>query len=196
VASGVGSIEEGAKNNVGEMDSGAVESPLRKQAWDYFAIHASQRMTIFNFYIVLSSVVATSYFASFKSDSNLQSARWLLASLLVFFAFIFWKLDERNKTLIKNAERALKYFEEADTSAAQVAKVFAQEEAETAAKRASGEGFRRVFFWRLHLSYSECFNSVYVAFLLVGIGGLIEAFSEHLQWSEWYLSARRMLGWG
>jgi len=33
------------------------ETFLRKQAWDYFVIHASQRMTIFNFYIALSSFV-------------------------------------------------------------------------------------------------------------------------------------------
>lgn len=68
-------------------------SYLRKQAWDYFSVHASQRLTIFNFYIIVSSLVATSYFASFKSDSNLESARPALAALLCFIAFVFWKLD-------------------------------------------------------------------------------------------------------
>lgn len=89
---------------------------LRKLAWDYFAAHASQRMSIFNFYIILSSLTATTYFASFKPDSNLQPARWLLASSLCFFAFIFWKLDGRNKELIKNAEAALRYFEAKERS--------------------------------------------------------------------------------
>ena len=48
---------------------------LRKQAWDYFVLHAGQRLTVFNFYIVISSVTATAYFSSFKIDSNLQHAR-------------------------------------------------------------------------------------------------------------------------
>jgi hypothetical protein len=149
------------------------ESFLRKQAWDYFTTHASQRMTIFNFYVVLSSLTMTSFFASFKSDSNLQSARPVLASLLCLFAFIFWKLDERNKLLIKNSERALKYFERADPSD-DVAKVFTQEERETETKKLSG--WRRLMVWRWHLSYSKCFNLIFVLFFLVGLVGLVSSF--------------------
>ena len=36
------------------------DSYLRKQAWDYFNVHASQRLAIFNFYVVLSSLTMTS----------------------------------------------------------------------------------------------------------------------------------------
>jgi len=148
-------------------------SQLRKQAWDYFTVHASQRMTIFNFYIVLSSVVATSFFASFKSDSNLQSARPILAALLCFFAFIFWKLDQRNKVLIKNAERALKFFEQRDPVDS-IAKVFTQEEIETKANAVTG--WRWILCWRWNLSYSSCFNLVFVCFFLVGFIGIVTGF--------------------
>ena len=144
-------------------------SALRKQAWDYFSIHASQRMAVFNFYIILSSVVATSYSAGFKGDSNLQPARPVLAGMLCLFSFIFWKLDERTKALIKNAERALKYFEQFDSGDA-VAKVFTQEEIETRSKKT--KGWRRTLFWRWHLSYSDCFNSVFLAFFVTGLIGL------------------------
>src|SRR5258708_35356793 len=121
--------------SINTANGGHKEEPfLRKQAWDYFAAHASQRMTIFNFYIALSSFTASGYFLSFKSDSNLQSSRGLIAFSLCFFAFVFWKLDERNKTLIKNAERALKYFEERDPGDL-VTKVFTQEQVETDARR-------------------------------------------------------------
>jgi hypothetical protein len=145
-------------------------SPLRKQAWDYFNTHASQRMTVFNFYIILSSLVATSYFASFKNDSNLLTARPLLAALLCMFAFIFWKLDQRNKLLIKNAERALKFFERSDPIDS-VAKVFTQEEIETDSKKT--KGWRRIFFWRWQLSYSDCFNCVFFLFFALGFVGLV-----------------------
>ncbi len=152
------------------------DSFLRKQAWDYFTTHANQRMTIFNFYIVLSSVTVTSYFASFKNDSNLASAGWILTLLLCFFAFIFWKLDQRNKLLIKNAERALKYFERSDPSPI-LTKVFLHEEKETEAIRKLAKRSGRIFFWRRHLSYSDCFNSVYAVFALIGfVGSVYEVF--------------------
>lgn len=161
---------------------------LRKQAWDYFAIHASQRMSIFNFYIVISSAVVAGYFASFKSDSNLQSARWCLAALLCFLAFIFWKLDGRNKILIKNAERALKYFEQAGAGDA-VAKLFTVEEAETKERRARDKGVRKLLVWRRHLSYSDCFNSVFFVFFLIGIVG---HFTHAFRCAHSYMSIRHI----
>lgn len=145
---------------------------LRKQAWDYFQVHASQRLTIFNFYVVLSSVTVTTYFSSFKADSNLQTARPALAGLLCFLAFVFLKLDQRNKFLIKNAERALKHFEQME-HAPVIAKVFMQEEVETESKRLVR--WQRLLFWSAHLSYSNCFNMVFVIFFLVGLGGVIHA---------------------
>jgi hypothetical protein len=150
------------------------DSFLRKVVWDYFATHASQRIAIFNFYIVLSSVTATTYVASFKADSNLQPARWMLALSLCFFAFIFWKLDGRNKLLIKNAETALRRFEQEESDDV-VLKVFSNEELETEKVRRSSSGWRRLFFWRLHFSYSDCFNSVFGVFFSVGLIGLLQA---------------------
>jgi hypothetical protein len=150
------------------------DSFLRKQAWDYFAAHAAQRMTIFNFYIVLSSVTATTYFATFKADSNLQLARSPLALSLCFFAFVFWKLDGRNKALIKNAEAAVRRFEENEPGEL-VTKVFTNEKMETDKRWKAIAGWGWLRFWRWHLSYSDCFNSVFAVFFLVGVGGLMEA---------------------
>ena len=154
---------------------------LQKQAWDYFNTHAAQRMSVFNFYIALSSFTATGYFATFKSDSNLASARWIIALLLCLFAFIFWKLDQRVKFLIKNAENALKHFEARQPHAMQ-AKVFLREEAETIRHREAFKGWRRIFFWRLPLSYSDCFNLVYLAFFLVGAIGLLLVALPYISW--------------
>lgn len=148
---------------------------LRKQAWDYFSIHASQRLTAFDFYIALSSLVATGYFASFKADSNLAPARPALSGLLCLLAFIFWKLDQRNKALIKNAERALKFFEQSE-SVDTIAKVFTQEEVETRAREL--KGWRRVLFWRSHLSYSDCFNLLFGVFFALGFVGLVLYFRQ------------------
>jgi len=145
-------------------------STLEKRAWDYFSVHASQRIATFNFYIVLSSLTATSYFASLKADSNLLSARPALAGLLCLLAIIFWKLDQRNRVLIKNAERALKFFEQLHVGD-DIAKVFTQEEIETSSRKL--KGWRRMLFWRAQLSYSDCFNMVFLVFFLIGLAGLI-----------------------
>jgi len=146
------------------------DSPLRKQAWDYFALHASQRLTVFNFYIVLSALTTTSYVASFKGGSDLEPVRVALAALLCFFAFVFWRLDQRTKRLIKVAERALKHFEKSDP-VDDVAKVFSQEETET--------GQKRNRFWRWPLSYSDCFGIVFLAFFVTGILGLVFGFLHY-----------------
>lgn len=146
------------------------DTTLRTQAWNYFSTHASQRMTAFNFYIVLSSAVATSYFTTFRLDSNLQPARPLLAGLLCLFTFVFWKLDQRTKHLIKNAERALKAFERSD-SGDPVTKVFSQEETETDARKP--RGCKRALFWRWPLSYSDCFNCVFLTFFAIGLVGVV-----------------------
>lgn len=159
---------------ISRMKSGE-HADLRKQAWDYFSIHASQRLTTFNFYIGLSSLVATGYFASYKPDSNLATARPALAGLLCLLAFVFWKLDQRNKALIKNAERALRFFEQSEPIET-VAKVFTQEEIETRTRKL--HGLRRLLFWRWHLSYSKCFNCLFGGFFLIGFIGLVLYFQK------------------
>jgi hypothetical protein len=166
-------------NNLAE-DEGEEESFLRKQAWDYFNTHAAQRLTIFNFYIGLSSVTATGYFASFKSESNLESVRVLLAGLLCFFAFVFWKLDQRTKALIRNAEKALEYFEELQPHHLH-AKVFLHEEMKTDEHRKSISGWAKALFWRWPLSYSDCFNLVYLVFFMIGLGALLW---NHVRWIQ------------
>lgn len=157
---------------------------LRKQAWDYFSTHASQRMSIFNFYIALSSVTATTYAASWKGDSNFESARGLLAFLLCLFAFVFWKLDQRNRALIKNAERALKYYESLDSEQA-IAKVFSQEESDTNTRRSTIKGWGLLLIWKWTLTYSYCFNFVFGIFFLSGLIGFIQAIYPHIHLGHW-----------
>jgi hypothetical protein len=147
------------------------DSFLRKQAWDYFAIHASQRISTFNFYIVLSSLLTTTYFSSFKVDSNLQSARPALAVLLICFSFIFWKLDKRNRYLIKNAEAALKIFEANEISADPQTRLFT---AEAASVRPRTKLYKSIKTAHTRdFSYSDCFNLVFVGFASIGLVDII-----------------------
>jgi hypothetical protein len=140
-----------------------VKNDLQEQAWKYFDLHASQRLTIFNFYIALCSAIAAGLVATFHKEFIYPNLRILLGFLLVLFSFVFWKLDDRAKLLIKNAEAALKFFEEQDAREVSVAHVFRREEILTADAKSS----------RLHLSYSLCFSLVFASFALLGFGTLV-----------------------
>ncbi len=150
------------------------DEELRKQAWDFFQMQASQRLTTFNFYIAISSLLSTGLAASFKTDINIPYLGVPFGLLLVLFSLIFWKLDQRNRDLIKGAEETLKFFEskatlEDDVDVPHVAKRFMREEFDTQRKKDQ----RSWFFWRNQYSYSECFKAVLILFGAVGFVGTI-----------------------
>ncbi len=155
----------------------SVDEPLRKQAWDYFHMHSGQRLTTFNFYIVISSVITTGLVATFQKDYQLPRLGIALGLLLSFFSFIFWKVDSRNRQLIKGAEEALIFFEKAsgfeDTNGVpHVAKIFLREGYGTSQRRAG----KSTLPWKKHYSYTTSLNLVFLAFALIGLlGGIIAA---------------------
>lgn len=145
---------------------------LRKQAWDYFQMHSSQRLTTFNFYIVISSVITTALFSTFQKDYKVPLLGVPLGLMLSFFSFIFWKLDSRNKQLIKGAEAALKYFESTSgikdsEDGPHIAKVFQHEEWVSEQRK----GKRSILPWKSYYSYSRSFNKVFFAFAVIGLIG-------------------------
>jgi hypothetical protein len=92
--------------------------------------------------------------------------------LLIFFSFIFWKLDQRNHDLIEGAEATLKFFEskaalEDEPGEPHIAKRFTREEFDTNGKM----GRRSWAFWHNHYSYSQCFRFMFVVFSCVGLVG-------------------------
>lgn len=133
----------------------------REYAWNYFCIHAEQRLKTFNFFVVLSSVISGATLTITKDLSNYLYAA-PMGFLLTFFAFIFWKLDVRNKELIKHGEQALRkielYTKENNIGEISV-NLFLNEEEYTSKKRENSN---------VYCSYSKCFNLVFLAFGLAG----------------------------
>lgn len=143
----------------------------RKYLWDYFQLHATQRLTTFNFYIVLSTLLTTGLFSTFQKEFVLIPVGVILGLLLVLLSFVFWKLDERNKGLIKNVESGLKYLELQTPSKpeGEVTKIFCYEELSTERIRMQ----RSVWPWKNLYSYSESFRFIFFLFAALGLIGAI-----------------------
>ena len=143
---------------------------VKNYAWGYFKIHAQQRLTTFNFYITLATLIGTGLFVSLADDykNNLISA--LLSINLILFSFVFWKLDVRNRQLINNAEEALKVIEgvylELDPRFIGI-NLFKNDDV------CANNNKPNNIFYRANYSYSDCFNFLYVMFAVTGALGLV-----------------------
>jgi hypothetical protein len=148
----------------------------RKYAWKYFEVHAGQRMSLFNFFAVISALLTGGLAATLKKDSAYPVFGLFLGVALVIISFVFWKLDKRVGYLIKHAETALKEIElllsekqeptERDTA------LFCCEETETRKKQMLTPWYK---LYSYHMTYSQCFKVVYLMFGVIGIIGIFLA---------------------
>jgi hypothetical protein len=88
-------------------DSRISNAETLEHSWRYFAIHAGQRLTLFNYFIAVSGVTLAGGAAALQGTARFSLLGVALGLLLVLLALIFYKLDERTSALIKISERAL-----------------------------------------------------------------------------------------
>jgi hypothetical protein len=106
------STSDALMNEAGGMPMTADErKAARNYAWGYFALHADQRMKLFNFFLTLCGLILAAFPAVTKMAPGTKLVA-ILPSFLVLSAFVFWKLDERTRQLLKNAEAALKFLDQ------------------------------------------------------------------------------------
>ncbi|MCK5581288.1 MAG: hypothetical protein KAJ18_08445 [Candidatus Omnitrophica bacterium] len=142
----------------------------REYAWNYFHLHAGQRMSAFNFFIIISGLLATALVKSIhalSSDFLINLFIGLAISIgLCLVPFVFWKLDQRISYLIKHAEEALKEIEnvlrKSENTLSTSIDLFSSEEFKTDRI----QRFSSVLF--CHLTYSKCFMLAHLFFGLVG----------------------------
>lgn len=144
----------------------SLEEPFRKYAWDYFALHADHRLRAFHFYILLSTTVLGGFGLLLR---NGELHKWMsgIGLLLVFLSFVFWKLDNRTRQLIKLGEEALKYLDGEYKLPLEGGKphplcLFQREAAESAMLRLWP-------LWFGHFSYARCFRWMFAMFSVVGL---------------------------
>jgi hypothetical protein len=108
---------------------------------------------------------------TFQKDFRVPYLGAVIGLLMALLSFIFWKIDVRNKQLIKLAEKTIMHFEalapKADGTNYHPAAFFTREADETAQRKtASG--------WS-HFSYSKAFSAVYILVACTGIAGAFVA---------------------
>jgi hypothetical protein len=95
-----------------KVDDPATATEMMEHGWRYFSLHAAQRMSVFNFFVVLSGVVLAGLAATLQAERHLAAIGAALGFTLIVVAFLFWRLDSRTSSLIKNAEAALATLEQ------------------------------------------------------------------------------------
>ena len=142
---------------------------LKQQAWNYFALHAQQRLTTVNFYLVVATTLTAAAVASFGENFGFPGLRLPTGLLLSLLSFVFWRLDFRNRELIEAAETALRCLE----GSGPVGDINREPPAEwlfTREYRQSKEREGATVCGR-HMvphTYSDVFNVLFGSFLVIG----------------------------
>lgn len=76
-------------------------------AWRHFQLHAQQRISVFNYFVALSSSLAGAIVLSLFYNADRAFIAGLGGILLTGLSFIFWKLDQRVAAMIKTTEDVL-----------------------------------------------------------------------------------------
>lgn len=137
------------------MDSDVKIQRSMEHAWRYFELHAQQRMTVFNFYLAISGLIAAGIGICLQQGVGFSALISMLGVALSLVSFLFWKLDQRVTKMIKKSEIALRVIEK--ESIISVAALFSNDSDSNASC-----GLFSVW------SYGRCFR---VAFMTVGLIG-------------------------
>ena len=143
----------------------------REYAWQYFKAHADQRMSLFNFFVVISALLTAALATTWKKDCDYPIYGLFLSCGMIVISFVFWKLNQRVAYFIKHAESALKNIENSSLKDEDLTRLFCLEETKTKIVR----GKVNWKLWTWHMTYSECFGVVYVVFAVIGFIGMIIA---------------------
>ena len=138
--------------------------------WNYFSMHANQRMQLFNFYIIIECFLLGGYFTVTQFINNHGLYRIIICILVIMFSIVFFLLDFRTKTMIKIVEKSIIEIE-------QKHKVIIGNEFMifTNENEITGLNHSKFYFYKL-LSYSKLFFLIFLCFSLIGIFGIITTF--------------------
>ena len=144
----------------------AKEQIFRTYAWAYFSFHADQRMKTFNFFLIVAGLLSGGI-VTLMRDNVIPWLTCLLGFALSVLCFLFWRLDKRNKVLVRNGEAAIKFLDSQHElpnleGTPHVLCIFERDDH-------NQQGQPRSVFKADYLSYSQVITSVYGVFAFLGI---------------------------
>ena len=151
------------------QDTAAVLKELRAHAWDYFELHADQRLRAFHFYILLETGLVAGLLLASRGAASTPAVVVIVGLLMILFSFVFWKLDFRTKGMIKVSEEALKLYERRLFGGTGDAQLIGSTPFLNEAQTKGLVGLSPLGT----LSYSKCFGIVFIAFALVGLAAIV-----------------------
>jgi hypothetical protein len=86
-------------------DSDEIAKQAREHAWEWFALHATQRMQALNFFIVATAFLIAAYASLLEKH---PAAAAVLAVVGAWLTFWFNRLDARSLQLVEAGRRALR----------------------------------------------------------------------------------------
>jgi len=82
-----------------------IAKQAREHAWNWFALHATQRMQAFNFFVVATAFLIAAYASLLDKE---PAAAAVLAIVGAWLAFWFNRLEARSRQLVEAGEDALR----------------------------------------------------------------------------------------
>src|SRR5215813_10655336 len=86
------------------VDQSELAKQAREHAWNWFVIHAGQRMQTFNFFLVATAFLFAAYATLLEKHRGAALGVCLVGAWLALW---FNRLDSRTRQLVKAGERAL-----------------------------------------------------------------------------------------
>ncbi len=167
------------------MDA-AREKMQRDYAWAYFAFHADQRMKTVNFFLVSAGLLSGGITTLLKGGGNIKLVS-PLGFLLAILGIVFWRLDFRNRMLVRNGEAALKFLDSLSAHPDQagtphVLRIFDRDDYLTKDENSKNGNTKQESVFPLlsgFFGYSKCLNVVFLLFILLGLWfGVWSLYSE------------------
>lgn len=146
------------------MQNESEEKYALEMSFDYFKLLAKQRVTHFNLFIVFIGAITTVLVSQINTNITGIIIACTLSFIQVFLCFIFYKIDIRNKYLIKHTESIIKSIEGNYSNINH--QIFLSEEKSTNHLRMVEGG--RIYFAR-QLSTSQLYKLFYLFFLFAGL---------------------------
>jgi len=146
-----------------KMQNSLDEKDFYNTLWNYFSLHANQRVQVFNFFIIIECFLIGGFFTVSQLASENKFYKIVICCLVVLFSFIFFLLDIRTKNIIKIVEKSIIQVEEKyKDKIGKENMIFSCEQEFTKLDRTKS------LFKKL-LSYSNIFLIIFFLFIVLGI---------------------------